>query len=415
MRMFFRHGFVIAGVFSLILAVGTTASMADSKSDLEKKKKETSSEISKAKEALNHSSKKAQDAIKKYNAAKAELDAANKKLNGIRAELADARALDALMKEKLAAAQVELKEAEQDLAAGEARVAASEDEVKAFTLESLQIGNQGVKAFSKLLQGESPRQFSERLAVNRSVSNMQTAKLDELEATRVMLELERQEVEKIRDKIAQQKKEAEANVERMKSLESDAKAQVAVVDEKVEELEAVRKKALEAQADDEAVLQELESQLRSLENQIRGLADSAEGQVENTDGSSTLLRPVGGRISSGYGYRIHPIYKTRRLHSGTDFAVSCGTPIKSAASGTVYQRGWAGGYGNRIVVNHGKILGKNVVTTYNHMSKYGAARGERLSRGEVLGYVGTTGASTGCHLHFEVLVNGSTVNPMGWL
>ena len=110
-----------------------------------------------------------------------------------------------------------------------------------------------------------------------------------------------------------------------------------------------------------------------------------------------------------------PIYKTRRLHAGTDFAVPCGTPIKAAASGTVYSRGWGGGYGNRIVVNHGRILGKNVVTTYNHMSRYAANKGDFLSRGEVLGYVGTTGASTGCHLHFEVLVNGSTVNPMGWL
>ena len=415
MRKYFKRGILATILFSMVFAVGTTASMADSKSDLEKKRKQTMSDISKAKEALNHSSKNAAKAIKEYNAGVKELKAANAKLEGIRSDLVKARELDAQMKRKLDAAQVELRAAEADLAAGEARVSASESDVKAFTLESFQIGNQGIRAFSKLLEGESPRQFSERIAINRSVSNLQTAKLDDLQATRVMLELERQEVQKIRDKIAKQKKEAAANVLRIKDLEGDAQAQVLVVDEKVDELEAIRKRAVKAQQEDEAILQEMEDELASLERKIKGLVDSDEGQQENTDGKSTLLRPVGGYVSSNYGWRIHPIYKTRRLHAGTDFAVPCGTPIKAAASGTVYSRGWGGGYGNRIVVNHGRILGKNVVTTYNHMSRYAADKGEFLSRGEVLGYVGTTGASTGCHLHFEVLVNGSTVNPMGWL
>ena len=84
------------------------------------------------------------------------------------------------------------------------------------------------------------------------------------------------------------------------------------------------------------------------------------------------------------------------------------------AGGTIVSAGYAGGYGNRIVVNHGFVNGVGLATSYSHMSGY-AVQGGRVERGQVIGYEGTTGASTGCHLHFEVFVNGATVDPMGWL
>jgi murein DD-endopeptidase MepM/ murein hydrolase activator NlpD len=129
---------------------------------------------------------------------------------------------------------------------------------------------------------------------------------------------------------------------------------------------------------------------------------------------SALLRPVGTRVTSGYGYRIHPIYKTRRLHGGTDFGGPCGVPVKAAEDGTIVRAGVNGSFGNQVVVNHGIVDGEPVATSYNHMSGFERTSG-RVRRGDVVGYVGTTGASTGCHLHFEVYVNGSTTDPMGWL
>jgi murein DD-endopeptidase MepM/ murein hydrolase activator NlpD len=126
--------------------------------------------------------------------------------------------------------------------------------------------------------------------------------------------------------------------------------------------------------------------------------------------SSGLSRPTDTRITSSFGYRIHPILGYERLHTGTDFGGPCGVPIRAAASGTIISAGWGGGYGNFTVISHGNGL----ATAYAHQSSF-ARTGGQVSRGEVIGYIGTTGSSTGCHLHFEVRVNGTPVDPMNYL
>lgn len=128
--------------------------------------------------------------------------------------------------------------------------------------------------------------------------------------------------------------------------------------------------------------------------------------------SSGFQRPVAGRLSSAYGMRLHPVLGKRKLHDGTDFAAACGTPMKAAASGTVAERYYNAGYGNRLMIDHGKLDGRYVTTGYNHATSYIVSVGQKVSKGQTIGYVGTTGYSTGCHLHLMVWENGGTVNPM---
>ena len=130
--------------------------------------------------------------------------------------------------------------------------------------------------------------------------------------------------------------------------------------------------------------------------------------------SGYLSAPSSGRISSEFGQRFHPIYKYWKLHAGRDYAAPCGSPIRAAASGTIIMAGDGGGYGNRVVIDHGIVSGEGLATTYNHMQSI-RKRSGTISRGEVLGYIGTTGTSTGCHLHFETLQNGDFVDPRRWL
>jgi murein DD-endopeptidase MepM/ murein hydrolase activator NlpD len=113
--------------------------------------------------------------------------------------------------------------------------------------------------------------------------------------------------------------------------------------------------------------------------------------------------------------RFHPILHIWKLHDGTDFGAGCGTPIHAAASGVVTDKYYNGGYGNRLFVSHGVIDGSSITTVYNHLSKYNVRNGQRVRKGQVIGYVGTTGYSTGCHLHFMVYQDGRVVNPMKWL
>lgn len=125
---------------------------------------------------------------------------------------------------------------------------------------------------------------------------------------------------------------------------------------------------------------------------------------------SPLAQPV---LTSPFGYRASPITGMRgELHTGQDFAAGCGTPVTASAAGTVVFAGWhAGGGGNRVVVDHGNGL----QTTYNHLAGSSVAVGQAVGKAGVIGSVGTTGASTGCHLHFEVVLNGAVVDPAGWL
>jgi murein DD-endopeptidase MepM/ murein hydrolase activator NlpD len=130
---------------------------------------------------------------------------------------------------------------------------------------------------------------------------------------------------------------------------------------------------------------------------------------------SPLLTPVAGYLTSSYGMRLHPVYKRWSLHDGIDYGAACGTPIRAATSGTVIAVYSHTAYGKRVIIDHGYRRGVGLGTSYNHLSSYSTHVGQRVERGEVIGYVGNTGYSTGCHLHFMVFENGGTVDPMGWL
>ncbi|MEP7763358.1 peptidoglycan DD-metalloendopeptidase family protein [Sanguibacter sp. 25GB23B1] len=120
-------------------------------------------------------------------------------------------------------------------------------------------------------------------------------------------------------------------------------------------------------------------------------------------------------VTSSYGYRFHPVLQYNRLHAGTDFRAYCGTPIYAAAAGSVQWTKMRSGYGNQVLVNHGTVNGSNLMTSYNHLTSFAVSGGQNVAKGQVVGYSGNTGIGTACHLHFEVYVNGGTVNPMTML
>ena len=131
-------------------------------------------------------------------------------------------------------------------------------------------------------------------------------------------------------------------------------------------------------------------------------------------GGGVLAPPVAAPPGSPFGMRYHPILHYWRMHTGQDYGAACGTPVYAAASGRIVSAGVAGGYGNQLVVDHGVKRGTSLTTSYNHLSSFVVTSGS-VSRGQVIGRVGTTGLSTGCHLHFETRENGVPVNPMNWL
>lgn len=132
-------------------------------------------------------------------------------------------------------------------------------------------------------------------------------------------------------------------------------------------------------------------------------------------GADRYVRPVPGPITSAFGPRFHPILHYVRNHNGVDMTAACGVPVVAMADGKVARAGAAGGYGNLVEINHGTLDEDLVVSRYAHLSVIGVAAGDTVGRGQVVGLAGTTGLSTACHLHFEVLLNGSYVDPGGVL
>ena len=153
-----------------------------------------------------------------------------------------------------------------------------------------------------------------------------------------------------------------------------------------------------------------EAALAAESQRIAALAQSAGDGPAMGDG--TFIWPVQGPITSGFGYRTDPITGATAYHSGLDIGASCGTPIKAAGTGVILSAGFnSGGYGNMTLINHGNGLS----TLYGHQSSIIVSEGQSVTQGQVIGYVGSTGKSTGCHLHFEVRSGGNPVDPRAYL
>jgi len=156
---------------------------------------------------------------------------------------------------------------------------------------------------------------------------------------------------------------------------------------------------------------ELARQSASIQNMIARQGGSSDVRIS----SSGFMRPIGGRITSPFGWRTHPIFNSRTFHSGVDIAGPNRGSIKASNSGKVIYSGWYGGYGKVVIVDHGSINGKPTSTLYAHMSSIRVSQGQNVNKGDVLGYEGTTGYSTGPHVHFEVRINGKPNNPLNYI
>ncbi len=155
---------------------------------------------------------------------------------------------------------------------------------------------------------------------------------------------------------------------------------------------------------------ELAKQSQSIGSYINKTATDTNVQV-----ASGFIKPIQGRITSPFGWRTHPIFNSRSFHSGIDIGGPNLGAIRASNSGKVIYSGWYGGYGKVVIIEHGIVNGKPITTLYAHMSSIAVSNGTKVNKGQVIGYEGTTGYSTGPHCHFEVRVNGQPNNPLNYI
>jgi murein DD-endopeptidase MepM/ murein hydrolase activator NlpD len=274
---------------------------------------------------------------------------------------------------------------------------------------------------SMLLEATSPSDFAERLVALQTVVGAQRSALDRLQTVQRSFGSQTDDLAQVRDELASADKQAQRDLQAVAQLSTQADQAVS----RVGSLMAARKAALAAaqaasQQEDVAQAQQAGTS-SSLQSQLSAIARRDLGPAGERNGAdvppvaSTLGWPARGPITSPFGMRVHPITGVYKLHTGTDFGIACGTPVHAALPGTVIAAGWDTAYGWRTVITHGVVNGVVLTTTYNHQSQLGVAVGDQVAEGQVIGLSGTTGFSTGCHLHFELYVNSTVVDAEPWL
>lgn len=216
------------------------------------------------------------------------------------------------------------------------------------------------------------------------------------------------EMTNLRDEVVEAKQEIELQREEQKVARNIASEKQSVLETKMAEKDALAKSL---EQDIEKYKKLYEEARRQEESLKSSLNYSKSGSEYLGTGQFCWPAPSYIKLTSPYGYRIHPVYKTKKFHSGVDLAAPGGSNILAADSGKVISAGWNGGYGNCVVIDHGN----GISTLYAHASVLCVSKGQSVTRGSVIAKVGTTGTSTGNHLHFEVLINGKTTDPMAYI
>jgi murein DD-endopeptidase MepM/ murein hydrolase activator NlpD len=285
------------------------------------------------------------------------------------------------------AAQVALGSAEARLAATERRVAELREKASAVAIRSYM--NPGSLGLLEIVKARDLSEASRRQTLLSHVVSTERDVLGELRAARQDLQAEQDNLEALRDQAQERKRQAAEKLASLQSARSEQQRLRNALDVRIREYTA----EVDALAREEATIVAL--------IQSRQASSPAPARVSN----SGMIWPIGGPVTSGFGLRWG------RMHTGIDIGAGHGTPIRAARGGTVIMAAYNGGYGLCVIIDHGGGL----TTLYAHQSRMTVGSGESVSQGEVIGYVGTTGNSTGAHLHFETRMGGSAQNPMRYL
>jgi len=424
---------LVASLLSVtMLGVLATRAGAD---DLDDRREQLDSQIEAQKSVVEGASKELTDAVSALDAAKTELAAAETALADAENNLTAAKELDTQRASELQAAETKAKKAKADVAAAQAAY----DSVDARTSEEITVitqQNGGLAELSVLFTDIGTGNMNQRAQLADTLFSSSALELDELTSRRFQLDAAKKEADVAEASAAEARKAAAEQLETSKAAEEAAKAKRAEVAEKVSQRDAAKEKADSQLTAEKGRQSELESESNDVDRRIQeriaqqkreeeerrarerssqqsgSSSSSSSGSNKGSSSSSGFIRPVDGAISSPYGMRVHPVLGYSKLHDGTDFAAGCGAPIRAAGDGVVSERYFNAGYGNRLMIDHGSKGGTYVTTGYNHATSYVVSVGDHVSQGQVIGYVGTTGYSTGCHLHLMVWENGSVTNPM---
>ncbi|MGO1974126.1 MAG: peptidoglycan DD-metalloendopeptidase family protein [Propionibacteriaceae bacterium] len=438
-------------------AVGFTIAMPSASADeLDDRKAKVTKQLKSSKQQLNESTSELKTAASKLEESQGQLDVAKAELAETQRKLAVAKEKDVEMAAKLKKAQEQLEKAKAAVKAGQKKVDAAQEMAGQQVRDSYQ-QQTNLLPIALLVENSGTSDMAQRLQWSTTMFDAQDSKIKNLEKLQRQLNAKRAEQTRIEAQMAVDRKKAAENLKVSQSLEEQAAAQEASVAELVRSNSAAKEAASSEVSADKKRYEQLQSERSKVEQRIaariaeqkRQEAAAAKRAAEeraakqrqqasskkksnssnsssssgsskrkssprSSSNSGSFQMPVNGPITSSYGMRLHPVLGYWKLHDGTDFGAGCGATIRAPYSGRVSEKYFNAGYGNRLLIDHGRVNGSYITTAYNHAIRYTVGVGQHVSKGQTIGYVGTTGYSTGCHLHLMAWKNGSMINPMSW-
>jgi murein DD-endopeptidase MepM/ murein hydrolase activator NlpD len=387
---------VLLPVLAGLLAVGLTAAPTRAQTSTADKQKQLKDQILEAGSAETAALQQLQDIRDRKGPLDARVAELDSELRDVNAKLAPLEEQVAQLSAALADAQVRLDASQAEYEAAKAEVERSAAQIYRSARRGATYDYVTAARPADLVQGSKYLdQVNQR---QRSVVQRATQLRDDVDAQRKTIQTKKADAES-----------AAADVQKFRDQIASIRA----------EIEPARAQAAVEAQNEESQLAAIRGQKAQYEREwaeLQAISDSIAAQLrKNSSGSGVAgacdFRPVPGPVVSGFGTRTDPIGGGTGFHSGLDIAASSGTPIRSCRSGTVVIAGWQGGYGNAVVIDHGG----GMATLYGHQSQIAVSVGEKVLAGEVIGYVGSTGNSTGPHLHFEVRISGNPVDPTPYI
>lgn len=357
-----------------------------------------------------------------HGADQAALESAKAKIAAVERDIEAARSVATTAEARLAEATARLRELEeavneaaqalerQELAVDEAaqRVAALErqmdDQLDAFALRAADLFKRGTGVpFEAILDAGSIQHALDRSAYVQALSSSDQASLENITATRTAVDAERERLDAERERLAAMKAEQEQMLAKVAELRRHRALEFASAQD---ELRTLREHRDDLEAESERIADVIRARQRQTASAARrAAAVPASSTSLGSVSTSGYAWPRCDNVTSEYGYRWG------RLHAGIDIDGNTGDPIYASKAGVVIFVGWSGGYGRLTLIDHGD----GVVTAYAHQTAQSVSDGQRVSQGQYIGAVGSTGNSTGAHLHFETRVNGDPVDPRRFL
>jgi murein DD-endopeptidase MepM/ murein hydrolase activator NlpD len=392
--MFFAATATLA---ALCVPVAGGQSLGDRKNALDERISGLRSEIDQA---------KAREGVltNEISAASAEIDALTGDVDVLTARLATLEAELAEYRARLARLRARYREQTEHLNRLTHEHAVAQRKLSERLIELYKAGE--ASELEILLQAQSFSDLLDQLDYFRAIGEHDKAIVDEIKRIRTEVRAARVETGRIKAEVAEATAVLAEKTEAQRAAREQLLARQAALASAREDKQGMLAGVREERHEDQEDLEQMQAASAAIAAQIQAAAASSPPPSSGGGNPSAagLIWPVSGPITSGFGWRWG------RMHEGIDIGAACGTPIRAAAGGTVIFAGWMDGYGNLTIIDHGG----GIATAYGHQSSIYVGGGS-VSRGQTIGAVGSTGNSTGCHLHFEVRVNGSPVDPLGYL